>query len=52
MKLPMLAIVPPWSIPRRFWTGLVSRRFMEREWELVWKRGDIRCALFAQRVRN
>ena len=27
----MLAIVPPWRIPSRFWGGLVSRVFMEPE---------------------
>ena len=31
MALPMLAIVPPWRIPSRFWGGLISRVFMEPE---------------------
>ena len=26
--LPMLAMVPPWRIPRRFWGGGVSGMFM------------------------
>lgn len=26
----MLAIVPPWRMPRRFWGGILSWDFMER----------------------